>query len=106
MKIATHRKVRYITESIPLVECKEGDHLSIHFSKNGSWKHIGKCELLKIKPIKNNQLQIKYRSLFLIRGKVQNTVQKIDLPGGIIVQRTRVDDTPSPIIHCDVEIVA
>ena len=102
MKMATHRRVRYITENIPLVECKEGDHLSIHFSKNGSWKHIGKCELLKIKSIKNNQLQIKYRPLFFTHGKVQ----KIDLPGGIIVQRTRVDNTPSPIIHCDVEIVA
>ena len=74
-----------IVEKVKLLACSPGDHISIPYSACGSWKSIGSIILVKIKPLPSGKIQIKYRN----RYQRNATVQKIDIPYDILVERKR-----------------
>jgi hypothetical protein len=101
MKIVSDRM---IIEQITLDECEPGDKIEFHWTTT---IHIhDRVELLKIKPISKNKVQIKYRSLTTWRGRV-NTVKKVDLIGGAMVERTREADARDRVDskECEIEIL-
>jgi uncharacterized protein YfcZ (UPF0381/DUF406 family) len=78
---------KMVKETIRLDQCQERDRIRISHGMRGATEWFGgNFVLVKIKPMPNGLVQIKYRSQF---GK-NPTVQKMNLGGESIVERTRL----------------
>lgn len=80
-------KDRVETIRCPIFNCEENDKICVWIDKPVKVT-LRNAELVKIKPIAKGWYQIKYRNHGW-NGK-PGTIQKVDLPGSIIVERTRV----------------
>ena len=83
-----------IKETIRLDACQPEDNIQIGYSVNSSWKKIGGIILVKIKPLANGKVQIKYKDRYIRNAKVQ----KADLDGSIMVERQR-DATRTDVLN-------
>lgn len=89
-------------ESLRLDACAEGDIVHIAHSPNGSWKTLGRVRILKIKPLaKHGRVQIKFRT-----DNDAATVRKIELDGGLQVQRIDLAKEVARAKHAGVTYVA
>lgn len=97
-------RVRIITEKLPLADCRKGDEVDIHYSHNGSWKSVGRGTLEKIKDLPKGGHQIKLRGT----GS-RDTIQKHDVPAGVVVTRrrkaTEADGPDAGTIESQTEII-
>lgn len=77
--------VRIVRERLRLDACRQGDEITIPHSPTGSWKKIGRVVVDRIKALPRGLVQIKYRDA----ERPGAVVQKVDLDGGIVVDRIR-----------------
>lgn len=73
-----------VAERIAVADCSPGDDVDIRHSPGKSWKTIGRCTLVAVKPLPGGGHQIKFRG-----RSTGATVRKVDLPAGIMADRRR-----------------
>lgn len=83
---------RIVVERVPLRQCDVGDKVSFPHNRSLS----GEIIIVKIKAIPKGKIQIKYRSAYVWRNrlklKLENVIQKADLPDNTVVERKRKAD--------------
>ena len=73
-----------VEERIAVADCSPGDDIDIRHSPGKSWKTIGRCTLVAVKPLPGGGHQIKFRG-----RSTGATVRKLDLPAGVMADRRR-----------------
>jgi len=80
-------KDRMVKQMVLIGRCSVGDVVSIPWAPaDRPWMSLRDVRLVKIKSLPKNIVQIKYASVWTLRGKPAK-VSKLDVPSHVLVER-------------------